>query len=291
MGAETRRAPAPAFPLGPNRETTMRKLAITLLIALLAGASGSVVAPKSVAAAAGYQTKVVIVVGAVQGMTSTYRGNADSEAAEFLKYTSNVTKIYSPNATWGAVAAAAKGANILVYMGHGSGYPNPYVSYKQPNGDSGMGLNASAAGTDNNTKYYGENYMAQLGLAPNAVVLLNHLCYASGNSEPGHAEPSLSVAKTRVEGYAAGFIRAGAKAVIAEGHYDFNGLIEDLFTSHSTIDAAWNSMYSFNNHVSSWATSRNPGFTAAIDPDSTAAQWLLPVDGLDPHAADRRRDQ
>jgi len=72
----------------------MRKLTVALAIALLAGTSVAGVAPKSVAAAASYQAKVVIVVGAVQGTTSSYRSDADAEAVEFLKYTSDVTKIY-----------------------------------------------------------------------------------------------------------------------------------------------------------------------------------------------------
>ena len=40
------------------------------------------------------------------------------------------------------------------------------------------------------TSYYGEPYVKTLDLAPNAIVLLHHLCYASGNSEPGHAQPT-----------------------------------------------------------------------------------------------------
>ena len=51
----------------------------------------------------------------------------------------------------------------------------------------GFGLNATAGAGDYNNKYYGEPYVVQLDLAPNAVVILNHLCYASGNSEPGNA--------------------------------------------------------------------------------------------------------
>ena len=50
---------------------------------------------------------------------------------------------------------------------------------------------------DNNNKYYGEPYVSTLDLAPNAVVLLNHLCYASGNSEPGDAAPSVTTARKR----------------------------------------------------------------------------------------------
>jgi len=244
----------------------MRKLALALAIGVLVATSALAVAPQSARAAA-LQAKVVIVVGATQGATAAYRLDADAAAAVFAKYTSDITKVYSPNATWSAVAAAAKGANILVYLGHGSGYPNPYVGYEQPNGDNGMGLNATAADTDNNLQYYGENYMAQLGLAPNAVVLLNHLCYASGNNESGLGLPTVATAQQRVDGYASGFLRGGAKAVIAEGLNDLSSYINGLFTSHSTIDAVWRSAADFNNHVTSWPSTRNAGFTSEIDPN------------------------
>ena len=49
----------------------------------------------------------------------------------------------------------------------------------------------------------------------NAVVILNRLCYASGNSEWGSANPTKTTAIKRVDNYGAGFLRAGAKAVFA----------------------------------------------------------------------------
>ena len=36
--------------------------------------------------------------------------------------------MYSPNATWANVREAVDGANVIVYFGHGNGYPNPYSS-------------------------------------------------------------------------------------------------------------------------------------------------------------------
>jgi hypothetical protein len=246
----------------------MRKIALALAIGLLASAGGIGVGVDSAAAAvASPQIKVVIVVGATQGATSSYRADADAAAAVFAKYTSNIVKVYSPYATWSAVQSAATGANVLVYMGHGSGYPNPYVSYLQPNGDNGMGLNATSGAGDNNTKYYGESYMAQLGLAPNALVLLNHLCYASGDNEWGSGLPPLSTAETRVDGYASGFLRGNARAVIAEGVSSLGPYIDDLFTNHETIDQMWRNIPNFHNHVTTWPSTRNPGFTSAIDPD------------------------
>jgi hypothetical protein len=250
-------------------ENAMRKLVLALAIGLLTAGSATVVAPQK-AVAAPNATKVVIVVGATQGSTASYRQQADQAAAVFAQYTDNITKVYSPNATWAAVQAAARGANVLVYLGHGSGFPNPYVGYLQPNGDNGMGLNASAAGSDNNTAYYGENYMASLGLAANAVVILNHLCYASGDSEWGSSSgrPTLDVAKTRVDGYASGFIRGGAKAVIADGVNGIGSYIDGLFTAHTTVDALWKSRsVGYHNNLISYPSSRNPGYTSQMDPD------------------------
>ena len=41
-------------------------------------------------------------------------------------YTPDVTELYSPNATWPAVKDALKGASLVVYMGHGNGWPSRY---------------------------------------------------------------------------------------------------------------------------------------------------------------------
>jgi tripartite-type tricarboxylate transporter receptor subunit TctC len=56
-------------------------------------------------------------------------------------------------------------------------------------------LNPEAGGGDSTHQYFGEGIVGtQVQLAKNAVVLLNHLCYASGNSEPGLPEGTLDVA-------------------------------------------------------------------------------------------------
>ncbi|HEY5487124.1 MAG TPA: hypothetical protein VIK06_05695 [Candidatus Limnocylindrales bacterium] len=244
----------------------MRRLTLAFAVATLVATTG-LFATAAPATAAG-NAKVVIVVGAVDSNTVGWENGADNAANTFAQYTPNITKIYSPNATWAAVKAAAAGANILVYVGHGSGYPNPYVGYLQPNGDNGMGLNATAGNGNSNTQYYGENYMAQLALAPNAVVILWHLCYASGDSEWGMAgsDPvSMPKAQTRVDGYASGFIRGGAKAVIADGVGDITSYINGIFGPTTTIDNVWKSASNFHNHVTAWASTRNTGYTSQID--------------------------
>src|SRR4051794_29766329 len=153
-------------------------------------------------AAASSGPKVVIVVGPVGSNTASYKSDSDAAATAALKYTPNVVRLYTPNATWDAVKAALQGASIVVYMGHGNGFPSPYASTLQRDREDGLGLNPTAGGDDSTTKYWGEQYIASdIHLAPSAVVILGHHCYASGSSEPGYADPTEAVAKQRVDNF------------------------------------------------------------------------------------------
>ena len=242
----------------------MRKTAVSLALVLVA--SLGIVVP-SVAAATG--AKVVIVVGATQATTAAYRADGDRAYAEARKYTSNVVKVYSPNATWAKVKAAAVGASVVIYMGHGNGWPSPYAYDAKYTTKDGFGLNAVAGAGDSNNKYYGEPSIATLDLAPGAIVLLHHLCYAAGNSEPQNAEPSVSVARQRADNYAAGFLRAGASAVIADGHAGAESYLRALFTTHQSLVAMWRTMPNQNGHVVSFASSRTRGATVYQDPNTS----------------------
>ncbi len=180
--------------------------------ALIVVTAMSALAPEARAAS----HKVVIVVGPVGSATSNYKDSARRLASQARSYGASVVEIYSPNATWSRVSSAAKGANVLIYLGHGNGWPSPYAPFSTTSKD-GLGLNASAGNGNSNTKYFGEYYMARLGLAAHAVVVLNRLCYASGNNEWGAGNPTKDTAKKRVDNYGYGFLRGGAQAVFASG--------------------------------------------------------------------------
>ncbi len=162
--------------------------------------------------------KVVIVVGPVGSATADYKHGARKLADQARSYGAYVVEIYSPYATWSRVHDAAQGANILIYLGHGNGWPSPYRPFSDTSKD-GMGLNASSGNGNSNTKYYGEYYMARLGLASHAVVVLNRLCYASGNNEWGAGNPTLTTAKKRVDNYGYGFIKGGCPGGVRERHH------------------------------------------------------------------------
>ncbi|MEP6637942.1 MAG: FlgD immunoglobulin-like domain containing protein [Chloroflexota bacterium] len=240
----------------------MRKAVAAMVLVLLASLGALV---PSVSAAVG-DPKVVIIVGATHGATAGYRADADVAYAEARRYTSNVVKVYSPNATWAKVKAAVVGASVVIYMGHGNGWPSPYTYDPLYTTKDGFGLNATAAAGDYNNKYYGEPYIATLDLAPGAIVLLHHLCYAAGNSEPGNSEPSVSVARQRADNYSAGFLKAGASAVIADGHAGAESYLRALFTTHRSIEDMWRNMPNRNGQVVSFASSRTAGTTVYQDP-------------------------
>jgi hypothetical protein len=266
----------------------LRHLARTLALALAAGllmatpvtattaASGTAAAGVSTTPAISTglsSAKVAIIVGATGSATSNYRSIADSAYATAIQYSSNVVKVYSPNATWSAAVAAMTGASVIIYLGHGNGWPAPYPYDPSYSTKDGLGLNAAAGQGDYNVKYYGEPYLAKVKFAPNAVVLLNHLCYASGNSESGNPDPTLSVAMQRVDNYGQGFIKAGARAVIAEGHGSINGMIRDLFTTHQAVVDMWRNQWDYNGHEFSFQSSRNPAYTAFMDPDQVSGGY------------------
>ena len=242
----------------------MRKSALALALTLIA--TLSVAVPS--AAAVGSGAKVVIIVGATEGTTASYRRDADEAYATAIQYTANVVKVYSPNATWARVQAAVVGASVVIYLGHGNGWPSPYPYDPQYTTKDGFGLNKLEGAGDSNRVYYGEPYISTLQLAPGSVVILNHLCYASGNSESGAAEPTVAVARQRVDNYASAFLKAGAAAVIADGHNDISGYIRDLLTTSQSIESVWAGQPGANGNIVSFPSVRTPGATAFQDPQT-----------------------
>jgi hypothetical protein len=230
--------------------------------------------------------KVVVVVGPAGSSTSKYIADGRSYASQARSYGARVIELYSPNATWSRVTAAAKGANILIYLGHGNGSPSPYGPFSALTKD-GLGLNASAGRGNFNVKYWGEYYIkTYIHLAPNAVVILNHLCYASGNSEWGAANPTKAVAMKRADNFAAGFLRANAKAVFAEGLDSASYLLADLFHSNRTMGQIFSSApdaigardFTFN-------SIRTPGKRVWMDPVQPSRYYRSVVGNLSVNAA------
>ena len=246
----------------------MHRALAAVLVALLA----ALVLPVTPVAAA-TQAKVVVVVGPVGSHNAHYKDDANDIVTEAKRYTSNVTKIFTPNATWAKVKAAAQGANVFVYLGHGNGWPSIYAPFQMQTKD-GLGLDPSTGADGTKTVYYGEQYIRDnIRLAPSSVVLLYHLCYASGNTEPGLSQGTFAQAKERVDNYGAGFIGAGARAVFAEGHPSHPAIsyMRQLFTTDRSMATIFRTVA----HVARQPlrartpSQRTPGVQYQLDTDTT----------------------
>jgi hypothetical protein len=254
------------LPIHGAQRASSRPFRLTVIsLALALVAFGGIATNPTPAAAAGM--KVVVIVGPVGSSTAKYITSAKRYAAQARSYGAAVTEIYSPNATWSKVKSATKGANVLIYLGHGNGYPSPYGPFSALTKD-GLGLNRSAGNGHNNVKYYGEYYVkTYINLAPNAVVILNRLCYASGNNEWGAGNPTKAVAIKRVDNFAAGFLRANARAVFAEGIDSASYVLQGIFKGDRTIGEifqrapSWTGARDFK-----FKSVRTPGYTAWMDP-------------------------
>ena len=153
-----------------------------------------------------------------------------------------------------------------------------------------MGLNRTAGNGHANLRYYGEYYMSNyIDLAPNAVVVLNRLCYASGNSEPGMALPSKATAVKRVDNYGAGFLRTGARAVFAEGIASTGFVLSGLFrTSRTMKEIFWSDPTATNSNAFSFSSVRTTGKKAILDPARPGKYYRSVIGDLAMTAADWR---
>jgi putative cell wall-binding protein len=203
------------------------------------------------AAAAGQ--KVVIIVGPTGPQTAQYRSFADEEAAAAQSLGATVVKVYSPNATWANVRAAVNGANVVIYHGHGSGYPNPYSSTEWTDRSNGWGLNKTTGGGDaeSGMVYCGEK--ALLGTlsssdgadqrtycsggpitpAANFVMIYANACYTAGSSEPGRPVGDISTARARVANFSYPVLKLGANGYFATD-LGATGLLRDILSRPTT---------------------------------------------------------
>lgn len=182
------------------------------------------------ARAAGAAVKVAIIVGPVGAeLTPVYVQIADAAARAAAARGATVARAYSPNADAASVLAAVKDANIVVYLGHGVGVPNPYSDHPNPDKVNGWGLNGpgrhgdhSDSWKDGSLAYYGEAWIARHARpAPGWVMIYSNACYAPGAGEGWIGPASPQDAATRVASYSRmPLTTLGASAYFATDFYE-----------------------------------------------------------------------
>ena len=207
-----------------------------------------VLRPAPVAAAA---PKVAIIVGPVGGMTSSYRNSANRVADAAIAAGATVAKAYSPKATWSKVKNAVNGANVIVYFGHGNGFPNPYSSTENTDRVNGWGLNRTTQNgdSDNWSKtmvYCGEKALLGTLTSSDGAAQRTYcsggpitpapgftMVYAQAHYAPGFGErykesdplTTRSQARQRVKNYSTPVLRLGAGGYIATAYSDAHEIV------------------------------------------------------------------
>ncbi|MBA2557736.1 MAG: hypothetical protein H0V12_10415, partial [Chloroflexi bacterium] len=101
-------------------------LALALLLGL-ANATATAVAREGQAAddtALSTRLIATVVVGPSHEATARYLERAEEISRVAEEGGMEVRRVYHPNATWPNVVQAADDANLLVYLGHGNGWPS-----------------------------------------------------------------------------------------------------------------------------------------------------------------------
>jgi hypothetical protein len=195
----------------------------------------------SPARAAGPAVKVAIIVGPVGAeLTPVYIQIAETAARTAESHGATVSRAYSPDAHADNVIAAVEGANIVVYLGHGVGSPNPYSAQPNPDTTNGWGLNGpsrrgdhSDSWADGTLKYYGETWLAAHARpAPGWAMIYSNACYAAGAAEPHMAAATAEEAEARVRAYSrAPLADLGASAYFATDFFEGAAHIIDRILS------------------------------------------------------------
>ncbi len=200
-------------------------LIIATLVATILASLGLATPARSVT-----PVKVAVIVGPVgDELTPVYISLAEAAAVAAETRGATVARAYSPDASAENVLAAVQDANIVVYLGHGVGTPNPYAERPDPATTNGWGLNGpSATGShadswrDGTLAYYGEAWIAKHAKpAPGWVMIYSNACYAPGASEGFDTLATEEVAAQRVSAYSrAPLAEMGASAYFATDYYE-----------------------------------------------------------------------
>jgi hypothetical protein len=269
---------------------------VVLVVALLASA---VSVPSAAHAAADIRPKAVVIVGPTHGLTSSFLETGRRVADQAAAVGMDVRRLFHPKATWSRVLSEIQGANLVVYVGHGNGWPSPYGPFQERT-KNGFGLNPSLGTASDQVAYHGADHIrSKVRLARGAVVLLYRLCYAAGNSEPKFGpEWKQGVAKRRVDNFAAGFLAAGASAVFAFGNTQRVNIPWQLANTSKTMNQIFrmrgSSSASMNDGFQGWknanlASLRTPGARIHLDPHHTRGYYRALSGGLRMTAGDWRR--
>lgn len=197
--------------------------------------------------------KAVLICGDVDG-----GGSGNKEYIDWIKGTAKAFKdngvtikeFYYPNNDWNQIKEAAKGAQFLVYQGHG------ILLSESPFHVGGFYLKDKIVEP--------EQIKSDLKLAPGALVLMSGVCYSAGSSSSDDygSDIGLNEAKRRVEQYSAPFLENGFSAYFANNWIGGTAKVVSSLFEGNTLGDAYKSAYV-----------NNPNY-GKYDDDKSLACWI-----------------
>ena len=281
------RHPATTGAFGRVATRTLVLIAAVIAVLVVSTAANLTASVRGAVPLGAVPLKAVIIVGPAHSATSGYLEDGEIIAQEAERRGMDVARVFHPDATWARVKAETTGANLVVYLGHGFGWPSPYPYTLFESQMDGLGLNwpeGDPRRTQNDVHYYGGDRLREsINLAPNSIVILNHLCYSAGFGETGQSAPSLAVARERVDNFAAAFLAVGARTVFALAYQPAESMIKFLFTEHDTMEGIFRMRFNTwtNDSYGGWV-GWNPSYHDSVRTDG--ARILL-----DPHQSQSYR--
>ncbi len=269
------RDPADTVAARPSRRASAGRILTSLIGVIVVLTSQAALGTGAAVAADAAAPLAVIIVGPSSSMTSQNLKDGAAIARQAEDAGMRVRKVFHPRATWENVLAAIQGASFVVYMGHGNGWPSPHGPFQEDTKD-GFGLDPQLGSSAYAADYYGADKLRKrVHLAKDAVVLLEHLCYASGNGEESMGpEFDKGLATKRADNFASGFLDVGARAVFAYGVDQRIDLPNALMHGDRTMDEIFESPNTDNQY---------DGFVGKADyyRDSVRTGWARLH--MDPH--------
>jgi hypothetical protein len=154
--------------------------------------------------------KAVAIVGDVGGSTADYRADMDAAVKVLEDHGAAVSRFYYGQGSfnWAQIVAAAQGAHVMLYMGHGVywGTQEPLVVGGFYLGDSQF-ISPAQIRSDLNG-----------ALAQDSLIVFSHACFTAGSSGSDSSSVSQAEAARRVAMYAEPFVDLGMSAYFANNY-------------------------------------------------------------------------
>jgi hypothetical protein len=217
------------------------------------------------------ELRAVAIVGDAGGATAGLRDEMDGATDVLEARDVVVTKLYYGVTafTWGDVVAAAQGAHILLYMGHG------VIGWGPPNNWGGFYLGGGEFVSPSTIR-------ADLNgvLAPDSVIIFSHACFTAGSSGDDASVVSLQTAEARVHSYAEPFVDIGMEAYFANNYFNSAAETVDLLLDGETMGDVFKQGVAYSSSGLFELSYPEPGYDLWLDKDLYNQNWNLSFVGL-----------